>query len=191
METKMLMIAIVCAAAAGFAVLGQAVKAEAAVAAEPAKILIAYYSYSGNTKAVAEQIQKATGGEIFEIKPAKAYPASYNECVDQAKKECGEGFKPQLAGALPDVSKYDVVFVGTPNWWGTMAPPVLSFLSARNFAGKTVIPFMTHGGGGVQRCEADICKAAPKAAFGKIGVFSGNGGSSVAGWIKEVVTVKR
>ncbi|MFR5881787.1 MAG: flavodoxin [Cloacibacillus evryensis] len=104
METKMLMIAIVCAAAAGLAALGQAVKAEAAVAAEPAKILIAYYSYSGNTKAVAEQIQKATGGEIFEIKPAKAYPASYNECVDQAKKECGEGFKPQLAGALPDVS---------------------------------------------------------------------------------------
>ena len=174
METKMLMIAIVCAAAAGFAALGQAVKAEAAVAAEPAKILIAYYSYSGNTKAVAEQIQKATGGEIFEIKPAKAYPASYNECVDQAKKECGEGFKPQLAGALPDVSKYDVVFVGTPNWWGTIG-----------------IPFMTHGGGGVQRCEADIRKAAPKAAFGKIGVFSGNGGSSVAGWIKEVVTVKR
>ena len=64
METKMLMIAIVCAAAAGLAALGQAVKAEAAVAAEPAKILIAYYSYSGNTKAVAEQIQKATGGEI-------------------------------------------------------------------------------------------------------------------------------
>ena len=155
------------------------------------KVLVAYYSHSGNTREVARQIAGVSGGELFEIVPVTPYPSDYRTVVDQAKKECGEGFKPQLAGALPDVSKYDVVFVGTPNWWGTMAPPVLSFLSARNFAGKTVIPFMTHGGGGVQRCEADIRKAAPKAAFGKIGVFSGNGGSSVAGWIKEVVTVKR
>ena len=189
MKAKILMIAVICAAAVVFTALGE--RAEAAAAAEPGKILIVCYSYSGNTRAVAEQIQKATGGELFEIKPAKAYPADYNACVEQAKKECADGFKPQLAGALPDLSKYDVVFVGTPNWWGTMAPPVLSLLSVGNLAGKTVIPFVTHGGGGVQRCEADIRKAAPKSTFEKTGVFSGHGGSTVTGWINEVVTTKK
>ena len=189
MKAKILMIAVICAVAVVFTALGE--RAEAAAAAEPGKILIVCYSYSGNTRAVAEQIQKATGGELFEIKPAKAYPADYNACVEQAKKECADGFKPQLAGALPDLSKYDVGFVGTPNWWGTMAPPVLSILTVGNLAGKTVIPFVTHGGGGVQRCEADIRKAAPKSTFEKTGVFSGHGGSTVTGWINEVVTTKK
>lgn len=163
--------------------------------AEPGKILVAYYSYSGNTRHAAEQIQKSTGGTLFEIKPVKAYPADYNACVDQAKTEIRAGVKPALAEKVKNLDQYDVVFVGTPNWWSTMAPPVLTFLSENDFAGKTVIPFVTHGGGGMARCERDIRKACPKSKFGKGGAFSGGGirrsGSAIANWVNEVVTVKK
>lgn len=165
--------------------------AEAAVSAEPAKILIAYYSYGGNTRAAAEQIQKATGGDIFEIKPVNAYPADYRACVELAKEECASGFKPELTQLPENAGKYDLIFVGTPNWCGTMAPPVLSFLAAHDFGGKTIAPFVTHGGGGVQNCVRDIRKAAPKAAFTKAGVYYGSSTSAIRDWVNETVTVRR
>ncbi len=163
---------------------------------EPGKILIAYYSWSGNTRYAAEQIQKMTGGTIFEIKPAKAYPSDYSACVDQAKQECRDEFKPELATKVADFAKYDVIFVGTPNWWSTMAPPVRSFLSSYDFSGKTVIPFVTHGSGGMARCERDMQKACPKAAFfGKGGAFSGgsirNAGDALRKWVDEVVKIRK
>ena len=167
------------------------VKAEA----EPGKILVAYYSYSGNTRFAAEQIQKATGGTLFEIKPVKPYPADYNACVDQAKSEIRAGVKRELAEKVREFDKYDVIFVGTPNWWSTMAPPVLTFLSSCDFSGKTVIPFVTHGGGGMARCESDMRKACPAAAFGRGGAFSGgsirNSAEALAKWAGEVVTVRK
>ena len=167
----------------------------AEVTAEPGRILIAYYSYSGNTRFAAEQIQKATGGELFEIKPVTPYPADYNACVDQAKSEIRAGVKPELAEKVREFDKYDVIFVGTPNWWSTMAPPVLTFLSSCDFSGKTVIPFVTHGGGGMARCESDMRKACPAAAFGRGGAFSGgsirNSAEALAKWAGEVVTVRK
>jgi flavodoxin len=163
--------------------------------AEPGKILVAYYSYSGNTRFAAERIQKATGGELFEIKPVIAYPADYNACVEQAKKEINAGTKPELAEKVKDFNQYEVIFVGTPNWWSTMAPPVLSFLSSYDFSGKVIIPFVTHGGGGMARCEKDMQKACPKASFGKGGAFSGgsikSSEAALAKWVNEVITIKK
>jgi len=162
---------------------------------EPGKVLVAYYSYSGNTRYAAEQIRKATGGDLFEIKPVKAYPSDYNTCVSQAKKEINAGFKPELAERVKDIRKYDVIFIGTPNWWYTMAPPVLTFLSVHDLSGKTVIPFVTHGGGGMARCESDIRKACPKSKFGKGAAFSGgsiqSANAALNKWVNEVVTVKK
>lgn len=159
----------------------------------PGKILIAYYSWSGNTRSAAEQIRKLTGGTIFEIRPVQAYPSDYRACVAQAKKECRDEFKPELAATVEDFSKYDVIFVGTPNWWSTMAPPVRSFLDGCDFTGKTVIPFVTHGGGGMADCERDIRKACPGAVFGRGGAFSGSGiqndGSRLAEWVKSTVKI--
>ena len=144
------------------------------VTAEPAKVLIAYYSWSGNTRAAAEQIQKITGGTLFEIKPVKASPADSQAC---------------------DMQKYDVIFVGSPNWWGTMAPPVATFLTSYDLKGKTVIPFFTHGGGGVQNCERDVRKLCNGSNLPKAGVFSGGSvrrsGDAIANWVNEVVTVKK
>lgn len=163
--------------------------------AAPGEILIACYSWSGNTRFAAEQIQKLTGGTLFEIKPVKAYPADYRACVDQARKECREGFRPELAAKVEEFSRYKIIFVGTPNWWSTMAPPVRSFLADYDFSGKTVIPFVTHGGGGMASCERDMRKACPKAVFLPGGAFSGSGirnaGAALKSWVDSVITVKK
>ena len=162
---------------------------------EPGKVLVAYYSWGGNTRFAAERIQKLTGGTLFEIKPVKAYPVDYGACVEQAKRECRDEFEPELATKVDDFSKYDVIFVGTPNWWSTMAPPVRSFLSSYDFSGKTVIPFVTHGGGGMARCERDMRKVCPKAVFGKGGAFSGGSiryaADALSKWVNEVVVIRK
>lgn len=123
---------------------------------ENKKILVAYYSYSGNTKEVAEAIHQKVGGDIFEIKAEGTYPDSYRPMTEQAKKEIQDGFRPKLTTAVANMAQYDVVFLGSPNWWGTITPQVSSFIETYNLSGKKVIPFITHGGGGVQRTISDM-----------------------------------
>ncbi len=119
------------------------------------KAAIVVYSWAGNTRAVAEAIKAATGAELIAIKPKTPYPESYRAVVDQAKAEIAKNFEPELA-SVPDVSAYDVLYIGSPNWWGTMAPPMRSFLKQAKLEGKVIRPFMTHGGGGRQRVFRDI-----------------------------------
>jgi flavodoxin len=126
------------------------------------KILIVYYSYSGNTRTVAKQIQKGTSGDIFEIQPVESYPTEYDAVVEQAKQEIGKNYHPALKTKLEGISKYDVIFVGSPCWWGTIAPPVATFLSSYDLSYKTIIPFMTHEGSRMGHSENDIKKICPK-----------------------------
>ena len=126
------------------------------------KILVAYYSYSGNTKRIAEKIQSVVGGDMFEIKPLREYPKNYNDIVHQAKIEKAENAKPELESYI-SVGGYDVVYIGTPVWWYTMSSPVRSFLGGNNFSGKTIIPFCTHGGGGASNTFGDMQKLCPDA----------------------------
>jgi len=145
-------------------------------APKSSKVLIAFFSYSGNTRAAAKQIQEKVGGDLYEIKPRKPYPSSHNACVVIARKEIKSGTAPALAEEK-DITGYDIIFLGSPNWWGTMAPPVLSFIKKNNFAGKTVIPFFTHGGGGVQNCEKDMRRICGSVGASKIlgaGVYTGS-----------------
>ena len=129
--------------------------------AQAQKILIAYYSWSGNTRVVATQIQALTGADIFEIKPVIPYSEDYDECVQVAKTEILENYKPELIGNVENLSQYDIIFVGSPNWWSTIAPPVATFLASYNFEGKTVIPFCTHGSGGVANLFTDMKNLCP------------------------------
>lgn len=122
------------------------------------KVLVAYFSHSGNTREVARQIGEATGGDLFEIVPATPYPAEYQAVVDQGKKEIAAGVRPALKNPVGDLSQYDVIFVGSPCWWSTVAPPVATFLADCDWAGKTVVPFMTHEGSRMGRSEEDIRK---------------------------------
>lgn len=149
------------------------------------KILIAYYSYSGNTKQVAEAIQKETGGSLFEIKAATAYPTDYHQMSEQAKKEIEQGVRPPLTEQVANINEYDVIFVGSPCWWGTITPQVSSFLESSQLTGKTVIPFITHGGGGVMNTVKDLtaqCKGCEVSDKPWIGYGSRTAG--VAAWIK-------
>ncbi|MDR3227295.1 MAG: NAD(P)H-dependent oxidoreductase [Prevotellaceae bacterium] len=126
------------------------------------KTLVVYYSWSGNTRTLAQQIHKLVGGDIFEVVPVKAYPEDYNKCVTQAKQEIQSGYLPELRDAVKNIEQYDTVFVGSPNWWSTISPPIAAFLSQHDLSGKTVIPFCTHGSGGRAQCFADIAKRTPK-----------------------------
>lgn len=157
---------------------------------KPQKILIAYYSYSGNTRVIAEDIQKATGGELFEIVPAQAYPKDYDDVVAQAKQEIRADARPELKTKVANIAEYDAIFVGSPNWWSTIAPPVMTFLTSYDLADKKVIPFITHGGGGLAKCADDVKRLAPKSTV--LTALSVNGGSvnrsqgEVQKWLRQL-----
>lgn len=151
------------------------------------KILVAYYSYSGNTKEVAEAIHDKVGGDIFEIKTEGSYPEEYRPMTAQAKKEIQDGYRPKLTTSVDNIKQYDVIFLGSPNWWGTITPQVSSFLDSYDLSGKTVIPFITHGGGGVQNTVADMtaqCKGCKVSSDGWVGYSSRTMG--IAGWLKDL-----
>ena len=120
------------------------------------KVLVVCYSWSGNTRFAAEEIAKAAGGRLFIIMPKSAYPRDYRACVEQARRECRDGATPELSAWPENLESYELIFVGSPNWCGTIAPPVRTFLSNPALAGKTIVPFFTHGGGGMQNCERDV-----------------------------------
>lgn len=128
-----------------------------------AKALVVYYSRSGNTRAVAEAIHAAVGGDIVELQPVTPYPEAYRATTDQAKQELASGYKPPLKNRIEHIEAYDVVFVGSPNWWGTVAGPVRTFLSEYDLAGKRIAPFITHEGSALGRSVADIKAFCPKA----------------------------
>ena len=111
------------------------------------KMLIVYYSISnGNTRRIAEQLQKATGADLAEIETVVPYTGTYNEIVDQGQREVNRGYRPEIKPLSINPEGYDVIAVGTPTWWYTMAPAMLTFLTSHHWQGKTVIPFQTHGG---------------------------------------------
>ena len=128
------------------------------------RILVAYFSHSGNTQAVAEQIRQMTGGELFRIQAVDAYPADYDAVVKVAQAEQGKAARPKLSGALPVAADYGTVFVGYPSWWSTMPMPVFTFLEGLDLTGKKIAPFGTHEGSGLGRSVQDIRALCPGAA---------------------------
>ena len=130
----------------------------------PGKIAVVYYSQSkvGNTATVAKWIAKHTGGELVPIETVEAYPDAYGETLKAAKKDMENGGTRAIK-AVPPLDGYDVVFIGSPIWYGTYAPPVAEFFKTHSFTGKTVVSFCTHGGGGAGRYFVDVRKACPAA----------------------------
>ena len=127
------------------------------------KVLTVFYSHSGNTRACADQIHEMVGGDIMEIIPVEPYPQDYEAVVKQAKQELKSGYKPALRTRVENIASYDVIFVGSPNWWNTVAPPVMTFLSEHDLSGKAIFPFITHEGTGLGRSAADIALLCPGA----------------------------
>lgn len=145
-----------------------------------AKNLIMYYSRKGenyvngrivdlpkgNTEICAEYIQKAVGGDLFEIETVEEYSKDYNTCTQEAKQELQENVRPALKHYLEDISAYDNVFVCGPCWWGTYPVAVFTQLEKLDFTGKKVMALMTHEGSGLGNCERDLRKLCKGAAFG-------------------------
>lgn len=111
------------------------------------KMLIVYYSWSnGNTERIAKELQEIAGGELARIDTVTPYKGSYDDVVAQGQQEVNRGFEPEIKPLTVDMKEYDVIAIGTPTWWYTMAPAVLTYLHQNNWEGKTVFPFMTNGG---------------------------------------------
>lgn len=144
---------------------------------EQGKILVAYFSRKGNnyvsgniihltvgnTEVIAKKIQGLMGGDLLHIEAVAAYPEDYRETTEVAKVELRQNARPVLTERIQDMDGYDVVFLGYPNWWGTMPMAVHTFLEQYDFSGKTLVPFCTHEGSGMGHSERDIQKLCPKA----------------------------
>lgn len=136
------------------------------------KNLIVYYSRKGqnywngsiknlakgNTEIIAEMIQQTAGGDLFEVDTAKKYPEDYYACIEEAKQELRAQARPELKGYVENLTDYDTIFLGYPNWWGTMPMVMCTFLEHHDFAGKTVVPFCTNEGSGMGSSEKDVRK---------------------------------
>ena len=170
-----------------------------------AKNLIIYYSRKGenywnggikniakgNTEIVAEFIQKAVGGDLFEVDTVKTYAADYYECIEDAKQELREQARPDLKAYLESIDEYENIFVCGPCWWGTFPMAIFTQLEKLDFTGKKVMAVMTHEGSGLGSCERDLKKLCAGAAFGKglaiHGADASRSESTVAAWAKKVI----
>ena len=142
-----------------------------------AKVLTVYYSRKGenyfggsirsitkgNTERVAEFIQKAVGGDLFELETVREYAKDYRTCTEEAAAEKKSNARPALKVLPESIEEYNVVFLGYPNWWSTAPMPVFTFLDSFDFTGKTIIPFCTNEGSGMGTSERDIRKECPSA----------------------------
>jgi flavodoxin len=125
------------------------------------KILVVYYSYSNTTKSLAEDIAIITDGDIRELIPEKPYSFTYNGATKEARNEMERSHCPKLLSGNEPINDYEYIFIGTPNWFKSFAPPILSFLRSVDLRQKTIIPFCTHGGGGFGQIEINIAKECP------------------------------
>jgi flavodoxin len=168
------------------------------------KRLIAYFSRAGNnyvggeimnlpvgnTEVAAKMIQKLTGGDIFRIETIKKYPEGYNETTDVAKQELRQNARPELTGHVENMADYSVMYLGYPNWWGTMPMAVCTFLEEYDFSGKTIIPFCTHEGSGMGRSESNIKKLCSDSKVLKgLAIIGGSvqgAENDIAAWLRKL-----
>ena len=157
------------------------------------KTLVAYFSYSGNTREIAGYIKDLTGGELFEIQTVKPYPAEYEPCTVVARKEMESNARPPVKGKVNDIRQYDTIFIGCPSWWHTAPMVVLTFLESYDLSGKTVIPFCTHESK-EDGAFAAIEKATPNSrhlkGFDCFGHAVGSAKPKVEAWLKEIKVIR-
>lgn len=115
----------------------------------------------GNAALIAGWIQEETGGDLFSIKTENKYSSDYDECLNQARKERDNNERPRLTQRVNNIDDYDVIFLGFPNWWYTCPMAIFTFVESYDLSGKTIIPFCTHGTGGLSRTIRDLRNLLP------------------------------
>ena len=165
-------------------------ESETSTTGDSSSVLIAYFSWSGNTEQVAQIIQQETGGDLFEIAPATPYTNDYNELLDIAQQEQSDNARPELAGQVENWEQYDTIFVGYPNWWSDAPMAVYTFVESYDWDGKTLIPFNTSASGGFGRSLSGLEESAPGASILDGISFTernlGDAQSEVAAWLDEL-----
>ena len=165
-------------------------ESETPTAGDSSSVLIAYFSWSGNTEQVAQIIQQETGGDLFEIAPATPYTDDYNELLDIAQQEQSDNARPELAGQVENWEQYDTIFVGYPNWWSDAPMAVYTFLESYDWDGKTLVPFNTSASGGFGRSLPGLEESAAGASIlDGISLTErtlGNAQSEVTTWLNEL-----
>lgn len=169
------------------------------------KVLTVYYSRKGenyfggsirtitkgNTERTAEYIQKAVGGDLFELETVREYASDYHVCTEEAMAEKKSNARPALKKLPDSIEGYDVIFLGYPNWWGTAPMAVFTFLDSFDFTGKTIVPFCTNEGSGMGTSERDIRKECPNAAVSSGLAIRGSEAETseakVAAWARQHV----
>lgn len=121
----------------------------------------------GNTEIVAGMIQKLTGADVFKVEPIQPYSKNYNECIAQAQADQNRNARPELKNYPESLEQYDTIYLGYPNYWGTMPMVLFTFLERFDFNGKTIKPFCTHEGSGLGHSVEDIKKLCPTAIVEK------------------------
>lgn len=158
------------------------------------KLLVVYFSWSGNTENVAETIQTQTDSDIFEIIPATPYSDDYDAVLDVAQEEQRENARPAISGSIENMEQYDVIYVGYPNWWGDMPMILYTFFDNYDLSGKTISPFCTSGGSGLSNTVNEIKGLEPNATVTE-GLHIGSGSSSnpdnaVSEWLNHIEIAK-
>lgn len=143
----------------------------------------------GNTEVLAEYIQEFTGADMFKVEALNDYPEDYMECTEVAKAELNDDARPELKECLEDISEYDTIYLGFPNWWSTLPMPLWTQLEKLDFSNKTIKPFVTHEGSGMGRSAKDIKKLCPGAKIAKElsiqGSFVSESKDKVKHWVGE------
>lgn len=154
------------------------------------KTLILYFSMSGNTQTVANYIHDAIGGDIIRLETVETYPEDYDELVDYAQQEQQENARPELKTTIENIDGYDTIFLGYPNWWGDLPMPIYTFLDEYDLSGKTIAPFITHGGSGLSGTDENIQAEEPRATVTEglaiYGDDAQNSQSEVEDWLEEL-----
>lgn len=139
----------------------------------------------GNTEIVAKTLAELTGADLFKIEPITPYSKNYNKCISQAQDDQKRDARPELKNYPDNLDEYDTIYLGYPNYWGTMPMPVFTFLEHFDFANKTIKPFCTHEGSGMGHSEGDIKRLCPDAKVEKGLAIHGGSASKAEAKLKE------
>lgn len=149
------------------------------------KILVVAYSYSGNTNRIAQVISRMTGGDFCDIYPWQPYPMAFPELLEQVRKEIAAKYRPRLLPLCCFPQKYDMIFVGSPNWCGTIAPPLFSWLKGNDLSRKDIYPFCSHCGGVPGNMQKDVQKICKKSQVHECLSVINDGGEDIENIVIE------
>lgn len=168
--------------------LGTNVKAR--TSSDSVKILLAYYSRTGNTQNVANQIHEIVGGDMVKIETVKAYPTDHDSILAQVIDELYSGYKPALSTVVDNIEKYDLIIIGHPIWWGHMPPPMMTFVSSYDFSGKRIAHFCTYSSSKVTESRSDLVRLCPNSiileSLAILGTSVNNANDTIRNWLGRI-----